>query len=395
MLRCDQRGGHRRRDDPGLRRRRAVRRSHRRSPCRHRADAQIRGDIIGAFLFPLGEVFSVVTIASIVAVGVAIGPAGGLTAGALVGFVFLTYRFLEPIAEFTEVLDQTQTAVAGLRRVFAVLDMPVGPPPPPQPATDAGRAASTSTSTTSRSRTAAAPTAGSTTRSCSTASRSHIPAGQQVAVIGATGSGKTTLGRLIARFADPIAGEIRLGGVPLAARRQRRAAPAAGRGRAGAVPVRRHDRRQRPVRAARRGSRRGRADRRTTSTCADWVEALPDGLDTRVGERGDSLSAGERQLVALLRAGVADPDVLVLDEATSSVDALTEVRTSRALAKFRDRPHHDRDRPPAVDRSARRPGAGARGRPPRRGRSPRRARRRRRHVRPPVRRLAVGDLHLT
>ena len=63
----------------------------------------------------------------------------------------------------------------------------------------------------------------------------------------------------------------------------------------------------------------------------DWVEGLPDGLLTAVGERGDQLSAGERQLVALLRAGVADPDVLVLDEATSSVDALTEVRISRAL----------------------------------------------------------------
>ncbi|MEQ9162761.1 MAG: ATP-binding cassette domain-containing protein, partial [Ilumatobacter fluminis] len=63
----------------------------------------------------------------------------------------------------------------------------------------------------------------------------------------------------------------------------------------------------------------------------DWIDSLPDGLDTRVGERGDALSAGERQLVALLRAGIADPDVLILDEATSSVDALTEVRTSRAL----------------------------------------------------------------
>jgi ATP-binding cassette, subfamily B, bacterial len=63
----------------------------------------------------------------------------------------------------------------------------------------------------------------------------------------------------------------------------------------------------------------------------EWVAGLPDGLMTQVGERGDDLSAGERQLVALLRAGVADPDVLVLDEATSSVDALTEVRISRAL----------------------------------------------------------------
>src|SRR6476660_2250273 len=62
-----------------------------------------------------------------------------------------------------------------------------------------------------------------------------------------------------------------------------------------------------------------------------WLESLPEGLMTSVGERGEQLSAGERQLVALLRAGVADPDVLVLDEATSSVAALTEVRISRAL----------------------------------------------------------------
>ena len=66
----------------------------------------------------------------------------------------------------------------------------------------------------------------------------------------------------------------------------------------------------------------------------DWVATLSEGLLTRVGERGDNLSAGERQLVALLRAGIADPDVLVLDEATSSVDALTEVRISRALTRL-------------------------------------------------------------
>jgi putative ABC transport system ATP-binding protein len=66
----------------------------------------------------------------------------------------------------------------------------------------------------------------------------------------------------------------------------------------------------------------------------DWIDSLPDGLQTRVGERGDQLSAGERQLVALLRAGLADPDVLILDEATSSVDALTEVRIARALERL-------------------------------------------------------------
>jgi ABC-type multidrug transport system fused ATPase/permease subunit len=63
----------------------------------------------------------------------------------------------------------------------------------------------------------------------------------------------------------------------------------------------------------------------------DWVESLPAGLDTPVGERGEALSVGERQLVALLRAHVADPDLLVLDEATSAVDPATEVRLQRAL----------------------------------------------------------------
>ena len=90
----------------------------------------------------------------------------------------------------------------------------------------------------------------------------HIPAGQQVALVGATGSGKTTLGRLIARFADPTIGQIRLGGVPAARRRQRRAARPARRRLAGAVPVRRHDRRQRRLRPARDVDRRHGGGRR-------------------------------------------------------------------------------------------------------------------------------------
>ena len=91
------------------------------------------GGTIGAFLFPSGEVFSVLTVSSVVTVGVLRGPSSGLTAGALVGFVFLTYRFLEPIAEFTEIMDQTQSAVASLGRVLGVLDTPEEPPPPRNP----------------------------------------------------------------------------------------------------------------------------------------------------------------------------------------------------------------------------------------------------------------------
>lgn len=297
-----------------------------------RSDAQIRGNVIGAFLFPLGEVFSVITIATIVAVGVAIGPAGGMTAGALVGFVFLTYRFLEPIAEFTEVLDQTQTAVAGLRRVLAVLDIPAGPPPPahPRPLPPGRLDISIDDVTFAYRSRGVRSGADDVVLSRVTA---HIPAGQQVAMVGATGSGKTTLGRLVSRMADPISGEIRLGGVPLPLVDDSEL-----RGRLVVVaqePFLFDDTIAANVTFARPDTTRARLEHLVDELgVRDWVDGLPDGLDTRVGERGEALSAGERQLIALLRAGSADPDVLILDEATSSVDALTEVRISRALQRL-------------------------------------------------------------
>jgi putative ABC transport system ATP-binding protein len=299
---------------------------------KQRADAQIKAGILGAFLFPLGEVFSVVTIATIVAVGVMIGPAGGLSAGALIGFIFLTYRYLEPIAEFTEVLDQTQTAVAGLHRVLGVLDIPIGPPAPDHPiAMPDGRLQIDIDDVTFSYRSRA--DSGSSDDIVLDRITVSIPPGQQVALIGATGSGKTTLGRLIARLADPVAGEIRLGGVPLRmidnAELRRRLVVVA------QEPFLFDDTIEHNVRFARPSATRADIERIVEELdVADWLESQPLGLDTRVGERGSSLSAGERQLVALMRAGVADPDVLVLDEATSSVDALTEVRTSRALARL-------------------------------------------------------------
>ena len=294
-----------------------------------RSAAQIRAGIIGAFLYPSGEVFAVLTVCGVIAVGVLRGPSGGLTAGAMIGFVFLTYRFLEPIAEFTEVLDQTQTAVAGMRRVLVVLDLPVGPPPAPDPRPlPPGRLDVDVRDVTFSypSRGLAADVDDAVLRHV----RVHIPAGQQVALVGATGSGKTTLGRLIARFADPTIGEIRLGGVPL-----QYVANDELRDRLIVVsqePFLFADTIAANVGFARPGTSwddiEAIVDRLDVR---DWLDGLPDGLGTAVGERGEQLSAGERQLVALLRAGVADPDVLVLDEATSSVDALTEVRISRAL----------------------------------------------------------------
>lgn len=296
---------------------------------RRRADSNIRAGFIGAFLFPSGEVFSVLTVVAVVTAGVVIGPMGGLTAGAMVGFVFLTFRFLEPIAGFTEVIDHTQTAVAGLRRVLSVLDTPIGPPAPefplplPQGALSVDvRGVSFSYGSRLDSQDDDLPVLSDI--------KVFIPAGQHVALVGESGSGKTTLARLIARFADPSAGGIYLGGVIVS-----RVANEELRTRLTVVP-------QDPflfsetIRYNLRFAVPLATDLMLISSIAelqltDWFDSLPNGLDTHVGQRGGSLSAGERQLVALIRAFLVRPDVLILDEATSAVDALTEIRITRAF----------------------------------------------------------------
>jgi putative ABC transport system ATP-binding protein len=160
-----------------------------------------------------------------------------------------------------------------------------------------------------------------------------IPPSQHVALVGESGSGKTTIARLIARLADPTSGRVVIGGVNL-----KHVANDDLRRRLTVVP-------QEPFLFADTISYNLRFARPDATDAdlshavqrlglEDWVNALPDGLETQVGQRGQALSAGERQMVALLRASLVSPDVLILDEATSSVDALTEVRLSRALEKL-------------------------------------------------------------
>ncbi len=294
-----------------------------------RSDSQIRAGVIGAFLFPSGEIFAVFTIVVIVVVGVLRGVGGGLSAGAMVGFLFLTYRFLEPIAEFTEVVDQTQTAVAGLRRVLSVLDTPTGPPAainpveiPNGPISIEFRELSFAYGSRLDSQDDDLPVL----RNISL----MIPARQHIALVGSSGSGKTTLARLISRLADPTIGSVLLSGVNLRdidnddLRRHLVVVP------------------QEPFLFAETiaynllFARQGATHDDLTFAIerlelSEWLSSLPMGLETHVGQRGSSLSAGERQLIALARASLTNPDVLVLDEATSAVDALTEVRLSRAL----------------------------------------------------------------
>lgn len=302
----------------------------------HRRRA-VKASTLGALLFPSGEVVSVLTIAALVVVGVARGPDAGLTAGQLVGFLFLAYRFLEPIAEFTEIIDQTQTAVAGWRRVLVLLDRPVevvdptdGVTLPPGPPSVVLRHVSFAY------RPRRAPTAedaGDEPTLALVDVDVAIPPGQAVAVVGPTGSGKSTLARLITRLADPTTGVVEVAGTDL-----RHVTDASLRHTVTLVP-------QEPflfnasvadnVRYARPDATDDDVRRAFVELgLDDWLDGLPNGAATPVGERGDQLSAGERQLVALARAHVQGAEALVLDEATSSVDPATEARLAAALASL-------------------------------------------------------------
>ena len=221
----------------------------------------------------------------------------------------------------------------------------------------------------------ALPHRGRHASSRSTTSTCMVPPGQTVALVGATGAGKSTFAKLVARFYDPTDGRVLVDGHDLRDVDGALAALADGHRAAGGVPVQRHDRATtsrfgRPD-ATRTRSRppRARSARRTSSP------RCPQGLDTEVGERGVQLSAGQRQLVAFARALIADPRILVLDEATSNVDLHTEGRIEAGPAAAARRAHRDRHRPPPVDDPPGRPDRRPRPRPDRRAGHARRAHR--------------------
>jgi len=229
-------------------------------------------------------------------------------------------------------LNEAQNAVAGWRRVLDVLDLEPDVKDPDEAGVDlpAGPLSVRFAHVSFRSPVASSSAGPDQGPLVLADVDLEIPARTKVAVVGETGSGKTTFAKLLTRLMDPVGGQVLLSGTPLTSVQF-----ASLRSRVVMVPqdgflfdatVAENIRFARPELSA------DDLDLAFTELgLDDWLRGLPQGLDTPVGERGEALSVGERQLVALVRAYVADPDLLVLDEATSAVDPATEVRLQRAL----------------------------------------------------------------
>ncbi len=293
---------------------------------RHRYRAELYGNRYQASIFPMADLFGATAIASVVVVGAMFGPRWGLSLGDVIAFLFLIQLFLDPLSELSETFDYTQQAIAGWRKVLGTLDIPVDLiEPSPGRRLPAGALSVHTDQVEFGYRDGGGPVL----RGISV----DVPAGAHVAVVGETGCGKTTFAKLLCRLADPTSGRIDVGGIDL-----RDVAPVSRRDAIRMVPQDGFLFDSTILDNVRYG-REGATDQDVGQAFAslglsEWVASLPDGLDTAVGERGESLSVGERQLVALARAQLSQPGLLILDEATSAVDPETERVLSEALERL-------------------------------------------------------------
>ncbi len=288
--------------------------------------AQVDVNRYSAVLFTVSDIFGTLALSAVIVVVSFWGPGWGLDPGKVIAFLFLVQLVIGPVSELTEVIDQTSLALAGWRRSLELLDRPDSLP---EPDPDLIEVMPDGALTIDVDRLTFAYTDHLVLDRVDL----HIPAGTSVAVVGATGSGKTTFVRLLCRLADPDEGTVRLGGadlrrVPSPERRERvRMVPQDGFLFATTV----HDN----ILRGRDGATDSDVDAAIDRLgLRDWIDHLPDGLTTVLGPGGEGLSVGERQLVALIRAQLADPGLLVLDEATSSLDPVTEKAMSDALDRI-------------------------------------------------------------
>jgi ATP-binding cassette, subfamily B, bacterial len=321
-------------------------------------DARVTAQRLVATYFPFVQFLSAVADAIVLGVGAGLIHSGHLTSGALIAFILYIDLFFSPIQQLSQVFDSWQQTRISVGRISELMRRTTRTPPaahphvpaevrgelrlddvrfayPTEPLRPAGQP-------TERRGPADARPAGPRNRSVRPPEALRginllVAPGETVALVGATGAGKSTVVKLLARFYDPDSGSVRLDGRDL-----RSLDLAAFRRRIGYVPqegflftgtVRdniaygRQDASDAEVEAAAR-----------TVGAHEFVAALPGGYLHEITERGRSLSAGQRQLIALARAELVDPAILLLDEATSNLDLATEARVTDAMRRLsRDR----------------------------------------------------------
>ncbi|HZU72388.1 MAG TPA: ABC transporter ATP-binding protein [Acidimicrobiales bacterium] len=286
--------------------------------------SRLQGTIITSLYFPAVSVLQMGSQLVVLGFGIHLLRERALSAGALIAFVLYISTFFSPIQQLSQVFDTYQQAGVSMRKIRELMAMPIATPAADDPIRPGRLRGEVSLEEV-------AFTYPNTIQPALNGVTLHVRAGETVALVGQTGAGKSTVVKLIARFYDPDAGRVLVDGMPLA-----QLDLEAYRQQLGYVP-------QEPVMftgTVRDNIAYGRpeatdfeVERAARAVGAhSFVAALPFGYRTPVTERGRSLSAGQRQLIALARAYLVDPAILLLDEATANLDLATEARVSRAMS---------------------------------------------------------------
>jgi ATP-binding cassette, subfamily B, bacterial len=291
---------------------------------RAQLDANVKAVRISARYFPVMEFTTTFATAVIVGVGGLMTIHHMTTVGTVGAFILLLTLLINPIQQISQLFNMIQQSVAALNKIYGVLDVPpaVSERPGAVDLPIRGELALEDVSFAYRP---------GETDTVLQGVDLQVHFGERLALVGPTGAGKSTLAKLMARFYDPTAGRVRYGGVDL-----RDATMASLRQRIAVVPQEGflfHG----TIRDNVRLGSDGASDEDVRNALAligalDRFERFPERLDTEVRERGSRLSAGERQLVSLARAALANPEILILDEATSNLDPGTESEVEAAMA---------------------------------------------------------------
>ncbi|MEW1580275.1 ABC transporter ATP-binding protein [Streptomyces microflavus] len=294
----------------------------------HYRQARVRGQWLISIYFPFVQLLASIAAAAVIIVGAGRVDNGTLTTGALVAYLLYIDLFFAPVQQLSQVFDGYQQATVSLGRIQELLREPTSTADPDEPLDVLSLRGEIAFEDVSF--------AYGKEEEALTGIDLHIPAGQTVAFVGETGAGKSTLVKLVARFYDPTSGRVTADGTDL-----RRLDMTAYRHRLGVVPQEAY---LFPgtVRDAIAYGLPDATDARVEAAARavgahEMIATLEDGYLHEVAERGRNLSAGQRQLIALARAELVDPDILLLDEATAALDLASEALVNQATDRLTGR----------------------------------------------------------